>query len=279
MSENTCIQPRAKVSVPGGEAPPRPGSDGKRCLVGGDLRAVAAASSERDRLTPSRTGSPRRRGDRRRVLDDLAGLRAARAGAERHQADVLVERDHVGRAVREPRQHPLADHALDLRAEARVADHVAGLLLRAASRRRGCRGGCEPYASIVPSVRSARAARQARSLGGGGIGAGFGSISASVLRASSGSFVISSSTPPVTAAAIWSRVSSVYGTTRRPSRVRLRRRTPAVERPLRREPVVARGVGRRCAAAARAQRPGSSSRRRATELLRHGRGWGPEATG
>ena len=50
---------------------------------------------------------------------------------------------------------------------------------------------------------------QASLLGGGGIGAGLPSSSPSVRRASSGSLVISSSTPAVTAAAMSSRVSIV----------------------------------------------------------------------
>ncbi|CAA9537661.1 MAG: hypothetical protein AVDCRST_MAG85-4285, partial [uncultured Solirubrobacteraceae bacterium] len=50
-----------------------------------------------------------------RVGEDLAGGRAARAGGDRRQPDVLVERDHVRPVLRQPGHHPLADRALDLR--------------------------------------------------------------------------------------------------------------------------------------------------------------------
>ena len=67
---------------------------------------------------------------------DAGSSTMARASAPREpvpsvmQANVLVEGHHVGRPVREARQHALADHALDLRAEAGVGDHVASLLLQ-----------------------------------------------------------------------------------------------------------------------------------------------------
>ena len=179
------------------------GKGGEAGLVGADRTGVGA--EQRADQRHGGAGEALAGADRRRVGGQRPGLGAAGAGGQGHQAHVLVEGDHVGRPVHEPRQHALADHALDLGAEARVGLHVARLLLELH----------REHAEAVPARalgldRAEGAARPGRDAGAprgrrrdrprGGP-----STSASARRASSGSLVISSSTPARTAAATCSR--------------------------------------------------------------------------
>ncbi|CAA9476547.1 MAG: hypothetical protein AVDCRST_MAG30-501 [uncultured Solirubrobacteraceae bacterium] len=156
------LHPPAGEGVRGGHEGVRHRAHGREAsAVGGHLPGVARAhGAERPERRARRALLLARRAAR--AGEGVARGAPARPGRDGGQADVLVERDDVRAARREPRDDPLADQALDLRAEGGVARDVAHVLLELHGEHPRRRGAARPVVGLDGLERAVRARRPAR---------------------------------------------------------------------------------------------------------------------